>query len=92
VESSQIAKSLIRDFVSYLRNQSKQRVINDVQLSLLEDNQGTTKKVGLTLAQKVKMLINLNKSAGIRDEAEMEEMLGLPKHTEALAYVKKHQI
>ena len=67
-------------------------MINDVQLSLLEDNQGTTKKVGLTLAQKVKMLINLNKSAGIRDEADMEEMLGLPKHTEALGYVKKHQI
>lgn len=38
------------------------------------------------------MLINLNKSSDIRDEAEMEEILGLPKHTEALAYVKKHQI
>jgi hypothetical protein len=49
-------------------------VINDVQLSLLEDNQGTTKKVGLTLAQKVKMLIYLNKSAGIRDEVELEEI------------------
>ena len=67
-------------------------MINDVQLSLLEDNQGTTLKVGLTLAQKVKMLINMNKSANIRDEVELEEMLGLPKHAEALAYVKKHQI
>ena len=67
-------------------------MVNDVQLSLLEDNQGTTKKVGLTLAQKVKMLINLYKSARIRDEVELEEILGLPKHTEALAYVKKHQI
>ena len=45
-----ISKSLLREFVTYLRNRSKQRVINEDQMSLMEENMGSTKGVGLTLA------------------------------------------
>lgn len=50
-------KGLLRDFLTRMRISAKQRIINEKQISMMNKEDGN----GLTLAQKIKILINLNR-------------------------------
>ncbi len=71
-----------------MKNNSKQRVINEEQM-LITTKDGTK---GLTLEQKIKILINLNCVHYQNNQEKAEKLYELPGGQEAMIYFKNLKV
>ena len=68
-----------------MRNQAKQRVVNEEQMLMRSKDHNN----GLTLAQKIKILINLNSVQYQKSADEAEKLYDPPTEEDAMNYVNK---